>query len=317
MRCNSKEPLWVEKYRPDRVEDCILPDRMKQQFLDVVETGEIPNMLFYGSAGVGKTTVAKAICKELDIDWMIINISEDSGIDTLRTKIRDFASTMSLTGDSRRKCVILDEFDHASNNLQAGLRGFIETFSKTCSFIMTCNFPNRIIDPIHSRTVGFDFSITKDESVKMQMLMFKRVLGILDNENIPYDKKVVVKLIQKFYPDNRRIINQLQQYSKAGEIDEGILMNLQEIAIESLIDAMTRKSLKDVRQWCAENAKNDLTNTYTMIYKCLKDFLEPKSIPEAIVTIGDYQKYDSVVPDKEIHIAAMATEIMMGCEFKS
>lgn len=316
MRYNQKENLWVEKYRPDRIEDCILPNRIKSQFDDIITTGDIPNMLFFGSAGVGKTTVARAIAQQLDIDWMIINISEESGIDTLRTKIRDFASTVSLSESTKRKCIVLDEFDHASGALQAGLRGFIETFSKTCSFVLTCNFPNRIIEPLHSRTVAFDFSITKDEAMKLQAHMFKRVGEILDNENVKYDKRVVIKLIQKFFPDNRRILNQLQQYSKAGEIDEGVLMGLEEMSIEILVNAMKSKKFKDVRQWCAENAKNDLTNTYTMLYTELNKFLEPKSIPEAIVTIADYQKYDSVVPDKEIHICALATELMLGTEFK-
>jgi len=316
MRYNERETIWCEKYRPDRVEDCILPDRIKSQFVDIAKTDEIPNMLFFGSAGVGKTTVAKALCKEIDMDWLIINISEESGIDTMRTKIRDFASTLSLTGNEKKKCVILDEFDHASNALQAGLRGFIETFSKTCSFIMTCNFPNRVIDPIQSRLVCVDFSVTKEESLKMQAMMFKRVSDILVNENIPYNKKVVVKLVQKFYPDNRRIINQIQQYSKAGEIDEGILMNIAEMSIEKLITAMAGKKFKDVRQWCAENAKNDLTNTYTMLYTELKNFVEPSSVPQAVITIGDYQRFDSVVPDKEIHICALATQLMMELDFK-
>jgi DNA polymerase III delta prime subunit len=316
MRYNERETIWCEKYRPDRVEDCILPDRIKSQFSDIVQGNEVPNMLFYGSAGVGKTTVAKALCKEVDTDWLIINISEESGIDTLRTKIRDFASTLSLTGKDKKKCVILDEFDHASNALQAGLRGFIESFSKTCSFVMTCNFPNRIIDPVKSRLVCIDFGVTKEESMKMQALMFKRVSAILQQENVPFDKRVVVKLVQKFYPDNRRIINQIQQYSKAGEIDEGILLNLEEMTIEKLVLAMKGKKFKDVRQWCAENAKNDLTNTYTMLYAELKNFVEPSSVPQAVITIGEYMRYDSTVPDKEIHICALATQLMMELEFK-
>lgn len=315
MQYNERETLWVEKYRPSVVGDCILPERIKTQFNDVLATKDIPNMLFYGSAGVGKTTVAKAICKELDVDWLIINISEESGIDTMRTKIRDFASTLSLSDSSGKKCVILDEFDHASGALQAGLRGFIENFSKTCSFIMTCNFPNRIIEPIHSRTVGFDFSINKDESMKMQAMFFKRVGQILDNEKVEYDKRAVIKLIQKFFPDNRRILNHLQQYAKSGVIDEGILMGIQEMSIETLVKAMASKNFKDVRQWCAENAKNDLANTYTMLYNELNKYIEPKSRPEAIITIADYQKYDATVPDKEIHICALATELMMSCSF--
>jgi len=315
MRHNERETIWVEKFRPDRVEDVILPQRIKSQFEDIVKGNEVPNMLLYGGAGVGKTTTAKALCKEVDTDWLIINISEESGIDTLRTKIRDFASTLSLTGKDKKKCVILDEFDHASNALQAGLRGFIESFSKTCSFVMTCNFPNRIIDPVKSRLVCIDFGVTKEESMKMQAQMFKRVSAILDFEQIPFDKRVVVKLVQKFYPDNRRILNQIQQYSKAGEIDEGILLNIEEMSIENLVLAMKGKKFKDVRQWCAENAKNDLTNTYTMLYAELKNFVEPSSVPQAVITIGDYQRYDSVVPDKEIHICALATQIMMEVDF--
>jgi len=315
MRHNERETIWVEKFRPDRVEDVILPQRIKAQFEDIVKGNEVPNMLLYGGAGVGKTTTAKALCKEVDTDWLIINISEESGIDTLRTKIRDFASTLSLTGKDKKKCVILDEFDHASNALQAGLRGFIESFSKTCSFVMTCNFPNRIIDPVKSRLVCIDFGVTKEESMKMQAQMFKRVSAILDFEQIPFDKRVVVKLVQKFYPDNRRILNQIQQYSKAGEIDEGILLNIEEMSVENLVLAMKGKKFKDVRQWCAENAKNDLTNTYTMLYAELKNFVEPSSVPQAVITIGDYQRYDSVVPDKEIHICALATQIMMEVDF--
>lgn len=316
MRHNERETIWTEKYRPDRVEDCILPDRIKSQFTNIATDDEIPNMLFYGSSGVGKTTVAKALCKEIDTDWLIVNISEESGIDTMRTKIRDFASTLSLSGNEKKKCVILDEFDHASNALQAGLRGFIESFSKTCSFVMTCNFPNRIIDPIKSRLVCIDFGVTKDESMKMQAQMFRRVSEILSTEGVEFDKKVVVKLVQKFYPDNRRIINQLQQYSKAGVIDEGILINLEEMSIERLVTAMSNKKFKEVRQWCAENSKSDLTNTYTMLYAEMKNFIEPSSIPQAVITIGDYQRFDSVVPDKEIHICALATQLMMECEFK-
>ncbi|MDX1532690.1 MAG: AAA family ATPase [Nitrosopumilaceae archaeon] len=317
MIINEKETLWVEKYRPQQISDCVLPARIKSQFDDIIKTGDIPNMLFYGSAGVGKTTVAKAICKMLNVDWMIINVSEESGIDTLRTKIRDFASTLSLTNeDGGKKCVVLDEFDHASSSLQAGLRGFIETFSKTCSFIMTCNFPNRIIEPIHSRTVGFDFSINAEEMKMQQAHFFKRVCDILDNEGVEYDKKVLIRLVQNFAPDNRRILNHLQQYSKSGVIDEGALLGIEELTIEKLVVSMKDKKFKDVRQWCAENAKNDLTNTYTLLYNELKNYIEPKSIPEAIITIADYQKYDSVVPDKEIHICALATELMMGVEFK-
>ena len=211
--------------------------------------------------------------------------------------------------------IVTHNCDHASQAFQAAFRGFIENFSKTCGFILTANFPNRIIDPVKSRLVCIDFGVTKEESMKMQAQMFKRVSAILDFEQIPFDKRVVVKLVQKFYPDNRRILNQIQQYSKAGEIDEGILLNIEEMSIEKLVLAMKGKKFKDVRQWCAENAKNDLTNTYTMLYAELKNFVEPSSVPQAVITIGDYQRYDSVVPDKEIHICALATQIMMEVDF--
>jgi DNA polymerase III delta prime subunit len=315
MRHNERETIWCEKFRPDCVDDIVLPTRIKSQFEDIVKGDEIPNMLFYGGAGVGKTTLAKALCKEVDVDWLIINMSEETGVDVLRTKIRDFASTLSLSGKEKKKCVILDEFENSSQSFQAAFRGFVEAFSKTCSFVLTCNFPNRVIDPIKSRMLCVDFGVTKEESMKMQAQMFKRVSAILDFEQIPFDKRVVVKLVQKFYPDNRRILNQIQQYSKAGEIDEGILLNIEEMSIEKLVLAMKGKNFKDVRQWCVENAKNDLTNTYTMLYAELKNFVEPSSVPQAVITIGDYQRYDSVVPDKEIHICALATQIMMEVDF--
>jgi DNA polymerase III delta prime subunit len=313
MLCDMKEPLWVERYRPQKVEDCILPKAVKTQFLDIVKSGRIPNLLLSGGPGTGKTTVSKALCSELGLDWIIINCSDDTGIDVLRTKIKDFASTVSFSDAG--KCIVLDEFDYASPNLQAGLRNAMEAFSKTCSFILTCNYPNRIIPALFSRSVHVAFDIPPKEQPVLQAQFFKRVCSVLANENIPFDQKAVVALIQRFFPDNRRVLGQLQQYARAGEIDAGILMELQEVSIENLIKAMKSKTFKDVRQWCAENSGNDLGNLYTKLYKSLKDNVQSKSIPEAILILEDYQRYDSTVPDKELHIVAMCVSMMMNLEF--
>lgn len=314
MICKQDEPIWTERYRPQLISDCVLPVSIKKQFAEIASAGEIPNMMLSGGPGTGKTTIARALCNELKVDWIIINTSEETGIDTLRTKIKNFASTASFSDSG--KCIILDEFDYASPNLQAGLRSAMEGFSKTCSFILTCNFPNRIIEPLHSRTVHIPFEIKKDEQVALQASFFKRICDILENEKIEYDKRAVITLIQKFYPDNRKVLGQLQQYSRAGVIDAGILTDLQEVTIETLIKAIKSKQFKEVRQWCAENAGNDLSNLYSRLYRVLKDHVEPKSIPEAILVLEDYQRYDSTVPDRELHIAALAVQLMMSLEFK-
>lgn len=314
IQCNMKEPLWVERYRPTRIDDCILPKRIKAQFKDIVKEKHIPNLLLSGGAGTGKTTIARALCHELNVDWIIINCSEETGIDTLRTKIKDFASTVSFSDNG--KCVILDEFDYASPNLQAGMRNAMEAFSKTCSFILTCNYANRIIDALKSRTVGISFENPKEEIPTLQATLFKRITEILENEKITFDQKAVVKLVQKYFPDNRRILGQLQQYGRAGEIDAGILLDLNDISIEGLVEAMKVKSFKDVKQWCAENSQNDLGNLYTKLFKNLPSQLKGESIPEAILIINDYQRHDGTVPDKELHCAALAVQLMLTLTFK-
>ena len=312
--CNMKEPLFVERYRPQRIADCILPKKLNNEFMDIIKGGRIPNLLLCGTAGTGKTTAAKALCNELGVDWIIINASEDNGIDTIRNKIRDFASTVSFSDAG--KCVILDEADALTAAAQSALRGGLESYSQTCSFIFTCNYPNRIIDPLHSRTVRVDFEIAKGEQPVIQAKFFQRVCAILANENIKYDQTAVATLIQKFFPDNRRILGQLQQYGRGGEIDAGILNDLQEVSIDGLIKSMKAKKFSDVRQWCAENATNDISALYTKLYKSLKDHIDPQSIPEAILVLEDYQRYDSIVADKELHIAAMCVTLMSSVTFK-
>ncbi|AND75052.1 hypothetical protein pf16_129 [Pseudomonas phage pf16] len=314
IECNMNEPLWVERYRPQKINDCILPENIKKQFNEIVATGRIPNLLLKGSAGTGKTTVAKALCHELGVDWIIINASEDNGIDTIRNKIRDFASTVSFSDAG--KCVILDEADALTAAAQSALRGGIEGYSQTCSFIFTCNFPNRIIDPLHSRTVPVAFEISKADQPKVQAQFFQRICAILKNENVKFDQKAVATLLQKFFPDNRRILGQLQQYGRGGEIDVGILNDLQEVSIDGLVNSMKGKKFAEVRQWCAENANNDLTALYTKLYRTLKDHVDPQSIPSAILILEDYQRYDGVVADKELHIAAMCVALMMEVQFK-
>lgn len=314
INCNMSEPLWVERYRPQTIEECILPKRIKGQFSDIVKGNHIPNLLLSGGAGTGKTTIARALCNELKVDWIIINCSEETGIDTLRTKIKDFASTVSFSDNG--KCVILDEFDYSSPNLQAGLRNAMEAFSKTCSFILTCNYPNRIIDAIHSRAVNISFEIPKEELTVLQATLFKRIIEILGHENIKFDKAAVGKLVQKSFPDNRKILGQLQNYARAGEIDAGVLLDLNDIGVEALLDAMKAKSFKEVKQWCVENSQNDLSNLYTKLYKVIPSRVEGASIPEAIMILNDYQRYDSIVPDKELHCAAMSIQLMMTLAFK-
>ena len=314
MECNEQEKLWVERYRPNTIEECILPKRIRATFQDIVKDGSIPNLLLVGGAGTGKTTIARAMCKELAVDWIIINCSEETGIDVLRNKIKDFASTVSFSDNG--KCIILDEFDYSSPNLQAGLRNAMEVYSKTCTFILTCNFPNKIIDPIHSRVTTINFEIPKAEVPALQAAMFKRILQILKNEEIPFDQNAVGQLIKKYFPDNRRILGYLQQYARAGEIDAGILIDLESIGVDTLIAAMKAKSFKEVRQWCVENSSNDLSTLYTKLYKSLTPMLVGESIPEAIMILNDAQRYDSVVPDRELHCAALAVQLMLTLQFK-
>lgn len=307
--------LWVENYRPKKISECILPDTLKSTFQEFVNKGHIPNLLLSGGAGVGKTTVAKAMLEEIGADYMMINGSEESGIDTLRTKMKNFASTVSLSGG--RKFIILDEADYLNpQSTQPALRGMIEEFHKNCGFILTCNFKNRIIDPIHSRCSVIEFAINSDDKPKMAAELFDRCKNILIDNEIGYEPKVVAEVINKHFPDNRRVLNELQRYSSSGRIDAGILVNISEDNIKALVTFMKDKEFGNVRKWIVQNIDNDPVKVFRKIYNASYDVLEPRSIPRAVLSLADYQYKSAFVADQEINLLACLTEIMMECEFK-
>ena len=309
------EMLWVEKYRPTTIDDAILPSELKTTFQKFVQNGQSPNLLLSGSAGCGKTTVAKAMLEQLGCTYMMINGSEESGIDVLRNKIKNFASTVSLEGG--RKYVILDEADYLNpQSTQPALRGFIEEFSKNCGFILTCNFRNRIIEPLHSRCSTVEFRIPAEEKPQLAMDFMKRCEVILDSENVKYNKKVVASLIQKFFPDWRRVLNELQRYSASGEIDAGILVNLSETSIKELVTFLKNKEFTNVRRWIVNNLDNDPTRIYRRIYDTLYDNLDSRTIPNAVLVLADYSYKSAFVSDQEINLLACMTELMQNCEFK-
>ena len=309
-----KHILWCEKYRPQKVEDCILPDAIKSTFMDYVVRKEIPNLLLSGTAGVGKTTIAKALCQEVGCDWLLINGSDESGIDVLRTKIKNYASSVSLMGG--RKVVIIDEADYLNpNSTQPAMRGAIEEFASNCSFIFTCNFKNRIIDPIHSRCSVIDFKVNGSRQ-KMAADFFKRVEWILEQENITYDKKVVAAVITKHFPDNRRVINELQRYSVSGTIDAGILSNIADIQLESLTTSLKEKDFASVRKWVTNNLDNDPVKIYRKLYDTLYEVLKANTVPQLVLILAKYQYQSAFVADHEINMVACLTEIMVECEFR-
>ena len=313
----TEEFLYVEKYRPQNIEDTILPQQYKDQLKELVKQGEIPNLLLSGSAGCGKTTIAKALCNELGADFIVINGSDEGRlIDTLRTKVKNFASTMSLQGGP--KVVILDEADYISaDSVQPALRGFIEEFSSNCRFIFTCNYKNRIIPALHSRTTVIDFKISPEEKPKLAQQFMKRVKTILDTEGVTYDDKVIAELIMRFFPDFRRILNELQRYGVSGTIDSGLLSSLTEEKFTPLINMLQEKNWGAMRKWVGQNSDQDFTSLYRKVFNALEVRLEPQSIPAAVLVIADYQYKSAFAMDSEINFTACLTEIMSECKFKN
>ena len=309
-----KNLLWVEKYRPKTLSDCILPVDLSVVFNGMIKEETIPNMLLYGKAGTGKTTVARAIANDIGADSIIINCSEENGIDTLRTKIRNYCSTVSLNGGL--KVVILDEFDYAnSNSVQPALRGAIEEFAKNCRFVLTCNYKNRVIDPLHSRCTGIDFTVPAAEKAQLAMGILKRVEHILTIEKVPYDTPVLVNLIKKHFPDIRRTINELQRYSSSGRIDVGILAQGSCESYKELLGYMKAKDFASCRKWTIQNIDLNTTEFFRKLYNELYNVLKPSSIPQAILIIAEYQYKASFAADQEINTMAMIVQLMMDCEF--
>jgi DNA polymerase III delta prime subunit len=310
--------LWVEKYRPKKISDCILSEDLKNTFTKFLDNKELPNLLLSGTAGTGKTTVARALCEELGCDYIIINGSDEGRhIDTLRTTIKNFASTVSLDDTKNHKVVIVDEADYMNpDSVQPALRNFMESFHKNCRFIFTCNFKNKIIPALHSRCTVIDFRITNGQKVKTAQAFLKRLGTVLDDESIEYDKKVLAELIQRHYPDFRRTINELQRYSVRGKIDSGILVSLSDINNKELVKLLKEKRFTDMRKWVIQNLDQDPSSLFTAIYDILYKHLQPQSIPAAVLTIADYQYKSAFVADHEINMVACLTQIMAECKFK-
>lgn len=310
-----KDALWVEKYRPKTINELILPDSLKKTFQTFVDNKNIPNLLLSGGPGVGKTTVAKVMLEMLDCDYIMINGSMSGNIDTLRNDIMDFASTMSFHGG--RKYVILDEADYLNaNSFQPALRNFMVEFSKNCGFILTCNYANRIIKPLHSRCSLVDFKINKKDKPSIASQFFKRICHILDSENIEYDKNVVAELINKYFPDWRRVINELQRYSVLGKIDVGILETLSDTTFDELINILKKKEFNSMRKWVADNTDNDSVTLMRKFYDKASEIIKPSSIPEMVILIAEYQYKSAFVVDQEINLAALFTELMVNMEWK-
>lgn len=315
MLLSTEEYLWCEKYRPRRIADCVLPQSIQKTFEEMIKEGQLQNLLLCGGPGVGKTTVAKAVCDEMGCDWILINCSEDGNIDTLRTRIREFASSVSFTGGN--KVVILDEFDYSNpQSMQPALRGFMEEFSKNCRFILTCNYKNRIIQPLHSRCTVIDFRIPSGEKPAMAKRMHKRVCSILEAEDIEYDSKVVAELVLRRFPDFRKTINDLQKYALGGRVDVGILGATSSEKVNDLIGFMRNREFGNIRKWVASNLDNDHVGLFRSIYDRIYDVLEPQSIPQAILTLADYQYKAAFAADQEINTMACISELMVSCEFK-
>jgi len=311
------EFLWVEKYRPKTIEECILPENIKTTFQNFLDKGEVPNLLLAGPAGCGKTTVAKALCNELGVDVYVINGSDEGRfLDTVRNTAKNFASTVSLASTAKHKVIIIDEADNTTNDVQLLLRAFTEEFSGNCRFIFTCNFKNKIIEPLHSRCAVVEFGIGGKQKPAIAASFFKRIQQILDAEGVEYDHKVLVELINKHFPDWRRVLNECQRYSAGGKIDAGILATFSDVKVNELVKNLKTKNFPEVRKWIVANLDNDTTVLLRRIYDALYDALENNSIPAAVLVIAKYQYQGAFVADQEINMLACLTEIMVECEFK-
>jgi DNA polymerase III delta prime subunit len=311
----SDEYLWVEKYRPRTIDECILPKELKNTFNELVRGGQLPNLLLAGTAGLGKTTVAKALCNMLGLDFILINGSEESGIDVLRNKIKQFASTVSLTGGY--KVVILDEADYLNpQSTMPALRGFIEEFSNNCRFILTCNFKNRIIEPLHSRCSVIEFNTNKKSLAPLAKDFMKRMMTILQAEGIKYHEQTLAELIIRYAPDWRRVINECQRYSSSGEIPAAILVGMSDESIAELANYLRAKDFKSMRSWVVNNSSLDSTVVFRKIYDSLYDFATPSTIPSAVLILADYSYKAAFVADKEINMVACMTELLANIEFK-
>jgi DNA polymerase III delta prime subunit len=311
------EFLWVEKYRPKTIEECILPSNIKKTFQDFLDKGEIPNMLLAGPAGCGKTTVAKALCNELGVDFYVINGSDEGRfLDTVRNTAKNFASTVSLSSTAKHKVIIIDEADNTTNDVQLLLRAFIEEFSGNCRFIFTCNFKNKILEPLHSRCAVIEFSITGKQKPAIAASFFKRIQTILDQEGVGYEQKVLIELINKHFPDWRRVLNECQRYSSGGQIDSGILAHFSDVKVNDLVKKLKGKDFPEVRKWIVNNLDNDTGVLLRRIYDACYDSLVPNSIPSAVLILAKYQYQMAFVADQEINMLACLTEIMVECEFK-
>ena len=313
----SNEFLWVEKYRPSIVEDCILPETTREVFQGFVNQGELPNLLLTGTAGVGKTTVAKAMCEEIGASYIVINGSDEGRfLDTVRNRVRQFATTVSLTSGASHKVVIIDEADNTTNDVQLSLRTAVEEFHGNCRFIFTCNFINKIIEPLHSRCTVVDFRIKPEQAMKLQGEFFTRLKTILTHEEVQFEDKVLAKLVKRYYPDWRRLINECQRYAATGAINSAILVDVADINLDDLLGSLKRKDFTTVKNWVVQHMDNDPTMVMRKIYDNLYNVLKPASIPEAVLIIAKYMNSIPIVPDQEINLLACLTEVMMSCEFR-
>jgi DNA polymerase III delta prime subunit len=313
---NLTDALWCEKYRPRTVEDCILPEELKKTFQSYVDRKEIPHLLLCGGAGTGKTSISKALCDEIGCDYLMINASDESGIDTFRNKIKNYASSMSMDGG--KKVIILDEADYLNpSSVQPALRGAMEEFAHNCTFIMTCNYKNRIIEPLHSRCAVIEFKLRKEDKPKMAMAFMKRASEILNTEKIPFDKAVLAEVVKKHFPDYRRVLNELQRYSVSGKIDAGILTSIADVSINELVSALKDQNFSAMRKWVADFGSDESSRIYRKIYDSLYDIMDKSTIPNAVVILAKYQYQDAFVADRELNLVAALTEMMSECSFNA